>query len=287
MENALELRGLRKSYKHFTLDNVSLSLPKGCIMGFIGENGAGKSTTIKTMLGLIRKDGGEIRLLGKDPTQDRSVMEKVGLVLDSGFFPQEMNAKQLGSSMAHIYKGWDPEAYRRFLERFQISPDKKIKEYSRGMVMKLSLAVALSHGAKLLVLDEATSGLDPIVRDDILDILYDFIQDEEHSVFLSCHITGDLEKIADYIAFIHEGKLLMVGEKDDLLETYGLLHCTREQLQELDPSAVTGYRNSEFGVTALVKRYRLPGDYQVENASLDDILLYCVKGKKLSGQEGL
>lgn len=287
MENALELRGLRKSYKHFTLDNVSLSLPKGCIMGFIGENGAGKSTTIKTMLGLIRKDGGEIRLLGKDPTQDRSVMEKVGLVLDSGFFPQEMNAKQLGSSMAHIYKGWDQEAYCRFLERFQISPDKKIKEYSRGMVMKLSLAVALSHGAKLLVLDEATSGLDPIVRDDILDILYDFIQDEEHSVFLSSHITGDLEKIADYIAFIHEGKLLMVGEKDDLLETYGLLHCTREQLQELDPSAVTGYRNSEFGVTALVKRYRLPGDYQVENASLDDILLYCVKGKKLSGQEGL
>lgn len=287
MENALELRGLRKNYKHFTLDNVSLTLPKGCIMGFIGENGAGKSTTIKTMLGLIRKDGGEIRILGKDPIQDRSVMEKVGLVLDSGFFPQEMNAKQLGSSMVHIYKGWDLEAYRRFLERFQIAPDKKIKEYSRGMVMKLSLAVALSHGAELLVLDEATSGLDPIVRDDILDILYDFIQDEEHSVFLSSHITGDLEKIADYIAFIHEGKLLMVGEKDDLLETYGLLHCTREQLQELDPSAVTGYRNSEFGVTALVKRYRLPGDYQVENASLDDILLYCVKGKKLSEQEGL
>jgi ABC-2 type transport system ATP-binding protein len=287
MENALELRGLRKNYKHFTLDNVSLTLPKGCIMGFIGENGAGKSTTIKTMLGLIRKDGGEIRILGKDPIQDRSVMEKVGLVLDSGFFPQEMNAKQLGSSMVHIYKGWDLEAYRLFLERFQIAPDKKIKEYSRGMVMKLSLAVALSHGAELLVLDEATSGLDPIVRDDILDILYDFIQDEEHSVFLSSHITGDLEKIADYIAFIHEGKLLMVGEKDDLLETYGLLHCTREQLQELDPSAVTGYRNSEFGVTALVKRYRLPGDYQVENTSLDDILLYCVKGKKLSGQEGL
>lgn len=287
MENALELRGLRKNYKHFTLDNVSLTLPKGCIMGFIGENGAGKSTTIKTMLGLIRKDGGEIRILGKDPIQDRSVMEKVGLVLDSGFFPQEINAKQLGSSMVHIYKGWDLEAYHRFLERFQIAPDKKIKEYSRGMVMKLSLAVALSHGAELLVLDEATSGLDPIVRDDILDILYDFIQDEEHSVFLSSHITGDLEKIADYIAFIHEGKLLMVGEKDDLLETYGLLHCTREQLQELEPSAVTGYRNSEFGVTALVKRYRLPGDYQVENASLDDILLYCVKGKKLSEQEGL
>ena len=286
MEYALELRGLRKNYHHFTLDNVSLSLPKGCIMGFIGENGAGKSTTIKAMVGLISKDGGEIRLLGQDPTLDRSVMEQVGLVLDSGFFPPEMNAKQLGASMARIYQHWDPGAFRRFLERFQIAREKKIKEYSRGMVMKLSLAVALSHGAKLLLLDEATSGLDPIVRDDILDILYDFIQDEEHSVFLSSHITADLEKIADYIAFIHRGKLLMVGEKDDLLSSYGLLHCTRDQLEELDPNAVAGYRTSEFGVTALVKRYRLPGDVSVENASLDDILLYCVKGKKLASQEG-
>lgn len=287
MEYALELRGLRKNYHHFTLDNVSLSLPKGCIMGFIGENGAGKSTTIKAMLGLISKDGGEIRLLGQDPTQDRSVMEQVGLVLDSGFFPPEMNAKQLGVSMARIYQRWDPGAFRRFLERFQIAREKKIKAYSRGMVMKLSLAVALSHGAKLLLLDEATSGLDPIVRDDILDILYDFIQDEEHSVFLSSHITADLEKIADYIAFIHRGKLLMVGEKDDLLSSYGLLHCTRDQLEELAPDTVAGYRTSEFGVTALVKRYRMPGDYPVENASLDDILLYCVKGKKLVTQEGM
>lgn len=287
MENALELRGLRKKYKYFTLDNVSLTLPKGCIMGFIGENGAGKSTTIKALLGLIHKDGGEIRILGKDPTRDRSVMEEVGLVLDSGFFPPEMNAIQLSKTMSRIYKHWDSQTFRRFLERFQIGRDKKVKEYSRGMVMKLSLAVALSHGAKLLLLDEATSGLDPIVRDDILDILYDFIQDEGHSVFLSSHITGDLEKIADYIAFIHQGKLLMVGGKDDLLETYGLLHCTQDQLDELDPPAVVGYRKSDFGVTALVKRYRLPGKYQVENATLDDILLYCVKGNRLLEQEGL
>ena len=212
MEYAMELRDLRKEYKEFTLDNISLSLPMGCIMGFIGENGAGKSTTIKAMLGLIRPDGGSIRLLGQDPASSRAVMEQVGVVLDAGFFPPEMNPKQLGKALGRIYKGWQPAAYDDYLRRFEIAPGKKIKAFSRGMVMKLSLAVALSHGAKLLVLDEATSGLDPIIRDDILDILYDFIQDEEHSVFLSSHITGDLEKIADYLAFIHQGKVLMAGE---------------------------------------------------------------------------
>ena len=257
MEYAMELRNLRKEYKQFTLDNISLSLPMGSIMGFIGENGAGKSTTIKAMLGLIRPDGGSIRLLGKDPTTSRAVMEQVGMVLDAGFFPPEMNPKQLGKSLSSIYK------------------------LSRGMVMKLSLAVALSHGAKLLVLDEATSGLDPIIRDDILDILYDFIQDEEHSVFLSSHITGDLEKIADYVAFIHQGKVLMVGEKDTLLETYGLYHCTKDLLLELEPQAVAGYRESGFGVTALVLRERMPAHCEVENASLDDIMLYSIKGKRL------
>ena len=259
MEYAMELRDLRKEYKQFTLDNINLSLPMGSIMGFIGENGAGKSTTIKAMLGLIRPDGGSIRLLGQDPTRDRSVMEQVGTVLDAGFFPPEMNPQQLGRSLSHIYKGWDPAAYEKYLERFEIDRGKKVKELSRGMVMKLSLAVALSHGAKLLVLDEATSGLDPIIRDDILDILYDFIQDEEHSVFLSSHITGDLEK----------------------METYGLYHCTKELLLELEPQAVAGYRESGFGVTALVKRYQMPAHCPVENASLDDIMLYSIKGKRL------
>lgn len=281
MENAIELRNLRKNYKHFTLDGINLTLPLGCIMGFIGENGAGKSTTIKAMLGLIRGDSGEIRLLGKDPLVDRSVMEEVGMVLDSGFFPSEMNAKQLGKSFSNIYKAWDQAAYYGYLQRFDIPLGKKVKEYSRGMVMKFSLAVALSHGAKLLLLDEATSGLDPIIRDDILDILYDFIQDDQHSVFLSSHITADLEKIADYIAFIHKGKLIMCGEKDTLLETYGLYHCSKDQLAQLDSSAVAGYRQNEFGVTALVKRYRMPGNFAVEHATLDDIMLYSIKGSHL------
>ena len=280
MTNAIELRDLRKKYETFTLDGVSLTLPMGCIMGFIGENGAGKSTTIKAMLGLIEKDSGDIRLLGRDPAADRSVMEEVGLVLDSGFFPPEMDALHLGKALSKIYKRWDGAAYRTYLERFQIEPGKKIKAYSRGMVMKLSLAAALSHGAKLLLLDEATSGLDPIVRDDILDILYDYIQDEGHSVFLSSHITGDLEKIADYITFIHQGKIFLSGEKDALLETYGLFHGSREQLAELAPATVVGYRDSDFGVTALVKRYEMPGDLPVENATLDDLMLYSIKGKK-------
>lgn len=285
MENAIELRGLRKSYAHFTLQDLSLTLPMGSIMGFIGENGAGKSTTIKAMVGLIGHEAGEIRLLGKDPVLDRSVMEEVGLVLDSGFFPPEMNSQQLGKALHKLYRHWDCASYHNYLNRFQVDPKKKVKSLSRGMVMKLSLAVALSHGASLLLLDEPTSGLDPIVRDDILDILYDFIQDERHSIFLSSHITGDLEKIADYIAFLHEGKLLMVGEKDTLLETYGILHCTLEQLRELPNEAVVGYRTSDFGVTTLVKRYRVPGAFQVENATLDDIMLYQIKGKKEFGKE--
>ena len=281
MEYALELHGLCKQYPGFTLGPLDLTLPMGSILGFIGENGAGKSTTIKAALGLVRPDGGSVRLLGKDPERDRSVLSQVGVVLDAGTFPPEMNGRQLSRTLSGVYPSWDQEGFFRRLERFQIPLDKKVKAYSRGMAMKCSLAAAMSHGAKLLLLDEATSGLDPIVRDDILDILYDFIQDEEHSVFLSSHITGDLEKIADYLAFIHQGKVLMAGEKDTLLETYGLYHCTKELLLELEPQAVAGYRESGFGVTALVRRYQMPAHCPVENASLDDIMLYSIKGKRL------
>ena len=281
MEYALELHGLCKQYPGFTLGPLDLTLPMGSILGCIGENGAGKSTTIKAALGLVRPDGGSVRLLGKDPEQDRSVLSQVGVVLDAGTFPPEMNGRQLSRTLSGVYPSWDQEGFFRRLERFQIPLDKKVKAYSRGMAMKCSLAAAMSHGAKLLLLDEATSGLDPIVRDDILDILYDFIQDEEHSVFLSSHITGDLEKIADYIAFFHQGQILMAGEKDTLLQTYGLFHGTEEQLGELPPQAVAGYRPGSFGVTALVKRYEMPGTVGVENATLDDLMLYSIKGQKL------
>lgn len=280
MENAIVLKDLTKQYKGFTLDHISLALPTGCIMGFIGENGAGKSTTIKAMLGLIKPDSGEIRLLGKDPQAARSVMEDVGMVLDSGFFPPEMNARQMGIALKSVYKNWDNGIYRRYLDRFHIDLKKKIKEYSRGMTMKLSLAAALSHKARLLILDEATSGLDPVVRDDILDILLEFIQEESHSVFLSSHITGDLEKISDYIVFLHEGRIVMSGEKDLLLDSYGILKCAPEELGAIEPEAVAGVRRGEFGVTALVKKYRVPAGFHVEPAVLDDIMLYSIKGEK-------
>lgn len=280
MANAIELRGLKKTYKNFALQDISLTLPMGCIMGFIGENGAGKSTTIKSMLGLIRRDGGEVSLLGKDPMKDRTVMDEVGLVLDSGFFPPEMNAKNIEKTLSSIYRSWDKALFEEYLRRFEIDPAKKIKDYSRGMVMKFSLAAALSHGARLLLLDEATSGLDPIVRDDILDILFEFIQDEQHSVFLSSHITADLEKIADYVVFLHKGKLVMSAEKDALLDTYGLLKCSAAELEAVDPSAIAGFRRSEYGITALVKKYHLPGGFTTEPATLDDIMLYSIKGEK-------
>lgn len=281
MENAVEIKGLRKAYEKFTLDDVSLSLPRGCVMGFIGENGAGKSTAIKCMLGLVRPDAGEIRLLGRDPQKDRSVMDRVGMVLDSGFFPPEMSPREIERILKHVYRHWDGGAFQQLLERFSIDPRKRIKDLSRGMVMKLSLAAALSHGAELLLLDEATSGLDPVVRDDILDLLLDFIQEESHSVFLSSHITGDLEKIADYIVFLHQGRIVASGEKDVLLDTYGLLKCGRDQLSAIDPGALVGYRAGEFGVTALVKKYRVPAGFLVEPATLDDVMLYSIKGEKL------
>lgn len=280
MENAIELKDLTKRYKSFTLDHISLTLPAGCILGFIGENGAGKSTTIKSMLGLIRPDGGEIRLLGKDPLKDRSVMEDVGVVLDSGFFPCSMTFRQVGVMLKSLYKNWDGQKYRELTEKFELPPKTKLKDYSRGMTMKLSLAAALSHHPRLLILDEATSGLDPVVRDDILDLLLEYIQDEQNSVFLSSHITGDLEKISDYVVFLHQGKIVLSGEKDLLLDRYGILKCGEEQLSELDPQAVVGVRRGEFGISALVEKYRIPSGLLVEPATLDDVMLYTIKGEK-------
>ncbi len=285
MENAFAVRGLTKTYGKFTLGPMDLTLPAGYVMGFIGENGAGKSTAIKALLGLIKPDAGAIALLDRDP-KDRSVMEDVGFVLDAGCFPPAMNAMELERILKRLYKNWDSDFYRSLLSRFHLDLKKGIKDYSRGMVMKLSLTAALSHRPKLLLLDEATSGLDPVVRDDILDLLLDFMQEEDHSVFLSSHITTDLEKIADYIVFLHEGKLVMQGEKDLLLDKYGILKCGREDLAALDPEAVAGYRENQFGVECLVERYRAPQCFAVEAATLDDIMLYSIKGKRLRKERG-
>lgn len=278
MEYALEVEKLSKQYDEFRLQDVDIALPRGCIMGLIGENGAGKTTTIKLILDLIRRDGGKIRLLGReDGAREKDVKEKLGVVLDESSFPENITAGNVNSFMKRIYRTWDEERYRGYLKRFSLPERKGVKEYSRGMKTKLSIAVALSHGAELLILDEATSGLDPVVRDEILDVFLDFIQDESHAVFLSSHITSDLEKICDYITFLHRGRVVLSEEKDALLERYCMLKCSEEEYRRLPPEAFKGCRKSQFGVEALADRSLLPGGLVLDRVSIEDIMLYYIK----------
>lgn len=280
MENALEIRGLKKRYQGFTLDGVNLTLPTGCIMGLIGENGAGKSTTIKLILDLVRKDEGTIRVLGEDPgSGKKELKEQIGVVMDSSNFPDAMMISNIGRMMKKCYRTWDQGRFEAHCQKFKLPEDKRVKEFSRGMKMKLSIAVALSHDSRILILDEATSGLDPIVRDEILDLFLDFIQDEGHSIFISSHILSDLEKICDYITFIHKGKIIFSEEKNELLESYVIVKCSEADLYCLDPEAVIGVRRNSFGVEALAKRGRVPERFVQDSATIEDIMLYYVKAE--------
>ncbi len=280
MDAILQLSGLCKKYDGFSLDNVSFSLPYGCIMGFVGENGAGKSTTIKAVLNLIRRDQGEIQVFGKDNIQNElEIKEQIGVVFDSLNLPEMIRPLDVGRMMKSVYRQWDGAKYDQYLAQFQLPAKKLVKDLSRGMKMKLAIAVALSHNARLLLLDEATSGLDPIVRDEILDILLEFIQDESRGVLFSSHITGDLEKIADYVTFIHQGKILLSEPKDLLLEKYGVIRCTKEELAALDKSAVVGVRRHQFGVEALVEKKKISGVYTIDKASIEDIMLFIARGE--------
>ncbi len=278
MESILNLDNVSKKYDGFTLDHVSIDVPSGCIMGFIGANGAGKTTTIKCILDLIHKDRGQVSVLGQDcPSGLKNIKEDIGVVLDESNFPENMSAKDVNLIMKNVYQHWDEKKFLELVGRFDISSGKIIKNYSHGMKMKLSIAVALSHDAKLLILDEATSGLDPIARDEILDVLLEFIQDESHSVFMSSHILSDLEKACDYITFIHKGRIVFSDTKDELLERYGLLKCTLAEFEALDPALAKGHRKNSFGVEALVLKNQLTGKYVVDPASIEDIMLYHVK----------
>ncbi|MDO4546271.1 MAG: ABC transporter ATP-binding protein [Bacillota bacterium] len=281
MTNAIEIKDLTKNYGDFKLDHIDLTLPTGYIMGFIGENGAGKTTTIKGMLGLINPDAGEVSLLGTqfDP-RDKGAREYIGVVLDQSGFPEEMTLRDIDRIMGSCYRTWQEKTFHAYAERFNLPEKKKIKEYSKGMKMKLSIAVALSHDSRLLILDEPTGGLDPIVREEILDIFLEFIQEEDHSIFLSSHILSDLEKICDYITFIHEGRIIFSESKDALLERYGVLKCRPEELNGIDDAAVAGVRKSQFGVEALVERRKIPGGFTVDDASIEDIMVFFVKEKK-------
>ena len=279
MEYAIKVQGLTKHYKDFTLDNVSFQVPAGSIVGFIGENGAGKSTTIKAILDLIQKDDGSIELLGQENgARNREIKEQISVIFDECYFPDGLMVENVNQM---TYRHWEPETFFHYCKEFGLPGKKEVKEFSRGMKVKLSIAVALSHKAKLIILDDACGSLDPIVRNEILDIFMDFIQEEEHTVFLSSHITSDIEKICDYILLIHKGRILFFENKDALLYDYGIVKCTEEQYKELDPAWIVGVQKNRLEVEVLVNnRQSLEGqfhDYVVDQASIEDILLYVVK----------
>lgn len=288
MGNILELELVSKTFpkSNYTLDKVSFSIPYGAIMGFVGENGAGKTTTIGCILNTVAKDSGTIKLFGKEMSDDDTdIREKIGVVYDGENFPGYLNAEELAKIMQGLYKNWDNELFQKYLRDFNLSAKQKIKSYSRGMTMKLAISVALSHHPQLLILDEATSGLDPIMRDEILDVFLEFVQEEDHSILLSSHITSDLEKIADYITFIHNGKLIMTVSKNDLVYNYAVMRCKENQFLALDPADIITYRKRDFQIDVLVsngkeaqKKYK---GVVVDHVSVDEIMLLLVKGERV------
>lgn len=281
-KTALELSNVSKQYKDFTLDNISFKVPQGSIVGLIGENGAGKSTTINAVLGLISKDSGTITMLGKTDI-DAVCKENIGVVFDGNNYPDMLTPKQLGKVFENIYSSWNKEKYEQLLKNFNLPLNKKIKKFSKGMKMKYAISVAFSHNSKLLILDEATSGLDPIMRDEILDMFLDFIQDEENSILVSSHITSDLEKVADYIVFIHNGKIVFSKPKDELLENYGIIKCGASVFDEIDKDKIITYRKQDYEWQILVDdRKSAQKQYPkalIVPASIDEIMLMYVRGE--------
>ncbi len=272
--DAIKLENVCKQYPAFSLDSVTFSVPMGSVMGLIGENGAGKSTTIRLILHMLRPDSGTITVFGKQDTPD---FEHIGVVFDENCFPGTLSAQDAGRILGASYRTWSESVYQGYLERFDLPKKKPIKTYSRGMRMKLSIAAALSHDSHLLILDEPTSGLDPVVRDEILDIFYDFMQDENHAILISSHITSDLEKICDYITMMHKGKVYLSEEKDVLLSKYVIVHCDEKTLDALPPEAVQCVHRRQFEIRALVERDAIPSGLPVDPVTLDELLLFAAK----------
>ncbi len=285
LTNAIEVKNLTKNYKNFSVNKISFNVPMGSIMGFVGENGAGKTTTIKAILDLIHTDGGEITVLGEDSGKlSRELKARIGVVFDGSSLHDNLKAADIDTVMKNIYTNWDSQCYFDYMKRFELPLDKHLKEFSRGMKMKLSIAIALSHHSKLLILDEATSGLDPMVRDEILDIFLEFIQDEEHTILLSSHIISDIEKIADYVTFIHKGKIVFSESKDDLIYQYGIIHCRREDVAQVDSSYIVGIRENSFGADVMIRNkdefQRHNHRFAVEKTSIEEIMLFVSRGKE-------
>lgn len=286
-KNAIEIHGLAKNYKNFTLEDVDIVLPKGSVMGYIGQNGAGKTTTIKSMLNRIKIDKGDIKIFGMDyQKHETEIKEEIGVVYDELLFHDKLTAKQIGNILGYIYKKWNQNLYEKYLEEFRIPKSKKVKELSRGMRMKLQIATALSHDASLLIMDEPTGGLDPVVRNEILDLFMDFMQDENHSILLSSHITTDLERISDYVTFIDDGTVLLTGDKYSILENHGLVKCKKTEGSFIEPEDIVAERESVFGKEIMIrnrhKYEKMDSDMVVENVGLEEIMVFYVKRRKTS-----
>lgn len=281
MSDVLKLCNVTKSYSDFTLDNVSFSVPKGCICGFIGQNGAGKTTTIQLILDIIKKDSGSIEVMGKDMTTDGvALKEQIGVVYDEMGFHEFLTPNEINSIMKNIYKNWQQETFFDYLKRFSLPRKKKCGTFSRGMRMKLQIAVALSHNASLLIMDEPTSGLDPIVRNEMLQIFQEFVMNEEHTILLSSHITGDLERIADMVVFIDHGKIILSGNKDEILEQHALIKCKKEELSSIDKEDIVSVRQSGFSTEVLIRDKEKCGkkyaDKVIDSIGLEDIMIFYV-----------
>ena len=276
--NAIEINGLTKHYKDFSLENINLTLPMRCIMGLAGENGAGKSTTIRCILNAIHPDAGTIRVLGRENTH-REVKEDIGVVLDTIGFPTSLTVRQVSKMMGYTYRNWNPDLFERYRKQFDLPESKKFGAFSRGMRMKLGIAVALSHDPKLLILDEATSGLDPVIRDEVVELFYEFTRDENHSVLISSHILSDLEKLCDYMAFLHKGQLLLCEEKDALLEQYARVLCTAQEAQGIPREKILSEKHSPYGVQLVMARKDVPHGFDRRPIGMEELFIAMVKGE--------
>ena len=277
--NAIEIKNLKKKYKDFAIENLNFNVPKGSIVGLVGQNGAGKSTTIKLIMDVIKSDEGTVKVLGVDNKSSDfcKLKEQIGVVLDEASFPVELNAKNVNSIMKLTYTNWETTEFNRYMEKFKLPIEKPFKDYSRGMKMKLGIAVAMSHNAKLLILDEATSGLDPMIRDEILEVFNDFTRDENNSILMSSHIISDLEKICDYIAFMQNGSLVLFEEKDSILENYGIIKVRYNEIDDVPKEAIIREKVTSYGFEILVQKKKVSNIYAMERCTLEDIIIFLSK----------
>ena len=276
MDNALEIKGLSKEYKDFRLDNVSFEVPSGSIVGLIGENGSGKTTIIKLILNMIKKNDGEVTVLGKNKGIS-DIKNEIGVVMDEPGFPGFLNAKEINRIMKNIFSNWSDDTFFGYLKKLKVPDNKEYKDMSKGTKMKTGIAVALSHNPRLLILDEATNGLDPVVRSEVNEIFTEFTRDESHSILISSHIVSDLDRICDYIVFIHNGKLMLFEEKDRLLEKYCIVHCTREQLSSIERSKIIGRKENKYDISVLMEKSQVKSGFSTSPVDIEELFVFMAK----------